>query len=77
MGCCRRNLYLRNFDFEDGARGCVRSRSRFCGGDGRESLADCLTFAISYEKENGRPSPQSSPRSRGEASYNRRVVGEI
>ena len=33
------------------ARGCVRSRSRFCEDNGRESLANCLIFAISLGKE--------------------------
>ena len=43
---------VRSFDFEDGARGCVRSRSRVCGDSRRESLGDCLTTAIFYEKRN-------------------------
>lgn len=64
---------LRGFDFEDGARECVRSRSNIGGDNERESLTDCLTFTISYEKKNGCPSPQSSPRGRGEADYIRHV----
>ena len=42
---------LRRFDFEDGARGCVRSRSHVYGDNERESLANCLIFAVSYEKK--------------------------
>jgi hypothetical protein len=34
---------VQSFDFEDDARGCVRSRSRVCGDNGRESLVDCLS----------------------------------
>jgi hypothetical protein len=34
---------VQSFDFEDDASGCVRSRSRVCGDNGRESLGDCLS----------------------------------
>src|SRR5438552_1703150 len=47
VGICN----LRRFDFEDGARGCVRSRSHVYGDNERESLANCLIFAVSYEKK--------------------------
>ena len=43
---------VQSFDFEDDARGCVRSRSRVCGDNGRESLGDCLTTVVFYEKRN-------------------------
>ncbi len=46
---------VRSFDFEDGARGSVRSRSRVCGDNGRLSLAGCLTTAIFYEKKKWSP----------------------
>ena len=55
---------VRSFDFEAGARGCVRSRSRVCGDNGRESLGECLTTVVFYEKRIA-PSPQSSPRRSG------------
>jgi hypothetical protein len=58
---------VRSFDFEDGARGCVRSRSRVCGDNGRESLGDCLATAIFYEKRNCPPHLNPLPASRGEA----------
>jgi hypothetical protein len=46
---------LRTFDFEDGARECVRNRSRSCGGSGRASLTDSLVTAVSWEKKNYSP----------------------
>lgn len=59
---------VRSFDFEDVARECVRSRSRACGDNGRESLGDCLTTVIFMRREIA-PSPQSSPRSRGRGGF--------
>jgi hypothetical protein len=58
---------VRSFDFEDGARGCAHNRWRSYGDNGRESLGDCLTTAIFYEKRNCPPHLNPLPASRGEA----------
>jgi hypothetical protein len=34
------------FDFEDGAKECVRSPSRFCGDSGGGTLSECLANAV-------------------------------
>ncbi len=60
----------RNFDFEDGAREYVRSRSRSCGDNGRATRRNPLINAIFSERKISGPSPQSSPRKRGEANSN-------
>jgi hypothetical protein len=44
-----------SFDFEDGAKGCVRSRLRFCGDNWGGTLRDCLVGAILSEKGNRLP----------------------
>jgi hypothetical protein len=57
----------RSFNFEDGAREYVRSPLPVCGNNGHEALGDYLAIAPLTRREIGGPSPQSSPRSRGEA----------
>jgi hypothetical protein len=46
---------VRSFDFEDDAREYVRNRSPFSGGNGRESLGECLAMPISQVKRNRPP----------------------
>jgi hypothetical protein len=46
---------VRSFDSADDAREYVRSRSRFCGGNGRESLAGDLVVGIACEKTKREP----------------------
>jgi hypothetical protein len=58
---------LRSFDFEDVAREFAHNRWRSYGDNGRESLGDCLTTAIFYEKRNCPPHLNPLPASRGEA----------
>jgi hypothetical protein len=72
-GICNR----RGFDFEDAAREYVRSRSRSCGDNVRESLRHDLTIAISYEKGNQCPSPQSSPPQAGRGGLSSRLWEEF
>jgi hypothetical protein len=63
------------FDFEDVAREYLRNRSRFCANTGRGSSTLYLILSISSEKNNRRPSPQSSPRTRGEEDSSYPVEG--
>jgi hypothetical protein len=66
---------LRSFDFEDVARECARNRSPSYGENGRESLGDYLsTRHFLREAKSTAPSPQSSPRKRGEAD---RSISEV
>jgi hypothetical protein len=67
LGAVAEIYKLRTFDFEDGARESVRNRSPSCGDNAHESFVGCLKLAIDCEKIIAYPSPQSSPRLRGEA----------